>query len=336
MNTIFISYRRDDTKYVCDRIYDVLVSVFGKGSVFRDIDGIPAGVDFRTAVAQAMNQCRVALVLIGPKWLTIADETGRRRLDNPNDLVRIEVEMALSRGMLVIPVRVQDSQMPGADDLPQGLKQLVYRNARLVRADPDFKHDMDQLIGDIGQIVPPVAQVPQNLSLPTIDGKIVRRAGVAIGTIWIVVVLLVFGLIGFGAYAISKNFSLGFPNMNSSAADDAHPTLTHFCTAMSNKDYHTAYGDLTDSFQQQIGSEANLPTHLVKAFDGSTVTVIGCEPFSQGISDLGYTTIDNTDASDLVDFSVRTSDGGASTVHNQKMYFVKVSRVWKIDRIQEG
>ena len=154
MNTIFISYRRDDSQLSCDRIYGYLGPIFGVRQVFRDVNTIPGGVDFRTLIDQGLSRCKVALVVVGPHWLTIADASGRRRLDDPNDFVRLEVETALSRNIPVIPLLVQGAPPLRADELPLSLRQLAFQNTRYVRADPDFARDMQLVMLDIAQFVP--------------------------------------------------------------------------------------------------------------------------------------------------------------------------------------
>ena len=96
MPKIFISYRREDSIGIAGRIYDRLCLKFGRESVFMDVDAIPLGVDFRQHLTDAVGQCDILLAVIGERWLTIADH-GHRRLDNPADFVRIEIETALQR-----------------------------------------------------------------------------------------------------------------------------------------------------------------------------------------------------------------------------------------------
>jgi hypothetical protein len=102
LGSIFISYRRDDTADVAGRIYDRLAQHFGADSVFKDVDSIPLGVDFRKQLSESVGRCGILLAIIGRQWLTITDESGRRRLDNPRDFVRIEIEAALQRNIPII------------------------------------------------------------------------------------------------------------------------------------------------------------------------------------------------------------------------------------------
>jgi hypothetical protein len=152
MTRLFISYRRADSQTITGRIYDRLLQAFGgPQAVFKDVDSIPIGVDFKAYLDQQIARSDAVLVIIGPKWLTIADESGRRRLDSPDDFVRLEIEFALRRGMLVVPVLVGNAPMPAESSLPKSLRALAYRNAAVVRDDPDFHHDMDRLIGSLQQ-----------------------------------------------------------------------------------------------------------------------------------------------------------------------------------------
>lgn len=143
---IFISYRRSDSADITGRIYDRLVDDFGRGPIFKDVDSIPLGVDFKEYLDQKVGECQVLLAVIGPTWVDARDATGSRRLDDPEDFVRIEIESALKRGIPVIPLLVRGAQMPAEDVLPFGLQKLVYRNGILIRPDPDFHRDMDRLI----------------------------------------------------------------------------------------------------------------------------------------------------------------------------------------------
>ena len=149
---IFISYRRADSKYVVDRIRDRLIVAYGENSVFRDIESIPLGKNFSSVLDSETNGCDVMLVIIGPQWASITDAHGNKRLFDPADFTRIEIETGLSREeILVIPVLVMDASMPTSQDLPESLNHLTYRNAISVRNDPDFENDIKRLIFGINQ-----------------------------------------------------------------------------------------------------------------------------------------------------------------------------------------
>jgi hypothetical protein len=145
---LFISYRREDSADVVGRISDRLIDKFGHDAVFRDVDSIPLGQDFRTHLRDAVGRCDVLLVIIGQHWCdTMAG--GKRRLDDPRDHLRIEVESALQRDIPVIPVLVQGAVLPEEEDLPEVLRPLAYRNAQPVRSDPDFAGDIERLVHGI-------------------------------------------------------------------------------------------------------------------------------------------------------------------------------------------
>src|SRR6266540_3071475 len=117
MPSIFISYRRSDSKVYAARIYDELVDVFGRRNIFKDVDNIPPGSDFRGVLKEAVSQCEALLVVIGTTWLNTPDKNGTRRLDDPDDFVRIEVESGLQRPQArVIPILVDGAQMPTSTD----------------------------------------------------------------------------------------------------------------------------------------------------------------------------------------------------------------------------
>ena len=150
---IFISYRRDDSNDITGRIYDWLVQHFGPDYVFKDVDSIPLGVDFKQHLDQAVAQCSVFLTVIGTDWLFTSETAEKSRLYNSADFVRIEVESALQRDIPLIPIFVREASMPSAEDLPDSLKSLVFRNGISIRPDPDFHSDMNRLIRAIDDYV---------------------------------------------------------------------------------------------------------------------------------------------------------------------------------------
>jgi hypothetical protein len=153
MISIFVSYRREDSRHQAGRLFDHLVRHFGPGQVFDHFDSIPAGLDFREVLTERVAGCDVFLAVIGDAWLSITGSSETRRLDDPGDFVRIEIEAALSRKIPVIPVLVGSSSVPRAEDLPESLRGLAYRHGLPVRSDPDFHHDVERLIGGIEEVV---------------------------------------------------------------------------------------------------------------------------------------------------------------------------------------
>jgi ABC-type glycerol-3-phosphate transport system permease component len=143
---IFISYRRADSRSFTERIADVLTVEFGTSNIFQDVDDIPAGEDFRRVLREAVQSCDAVLVVVGRQWLTVTDEAGQRRLDDPNDFVRIEVESALTQDKLLIPLLVDNAAPLDASALPPSMRELAYRNVAPIRYNPDFSGDMGRLI----------------------------------------------------------------------------------------------------------------------------------------------------------------------------------------------
>ncbi len=148
---IFISYRREETAYPAGWLFDRLAEHFGDGQVFKDVDSIELGDDFVEVIHNAVGSCDV-LALIGEHWMTITDEHGRRRLDNPDDFVRLEIEAALKRKVRVIPILVEGATMPRADELPSSLATLVRRQA-LELSPTRFSSDASRLLKVLDRVL---------------------------------------------------------------------------------------------------------------------------------------------------------------------------------------
>src|ERR1700689_549949 len=145
MAKIAISYRRSDSQDITGRIFDRLAAHYGKDTVFRDIDSIQPGIDFRRQIADALRTTDVLLVVAGPAWLGQGKESATR-MENEADPVRIEVETALKRDIPIIPVLVGGMRMPEIADLPASLKDFAYRHAVTVDGGRDFDHHIEGLI----------------------------------------------------------------------------------------------------------------------------------------------------------------------------------------------
>jgi len=150
---VFISYRRDDTGAMAGRIYDRLCSEFGRESVFMDVDTIPFGVDFREHIDSAVRQADVLLAVIGEQWLEVG-QNGKRRLQDPADYVRIEIETALAHGIPVIPALIERAPMPREDELPSSIATLAYRNAIQINYGRDFPSHIERLVRGIVDALP--------------------------------------------------------------------------------------------------------------------------------------------------------------------------------------
>ena len=126
---VFISYRREDAKWLAREIYRALGQVLPRDHVFMDVDSIPPGADFVEVLEGRVAQCDILLALIGPGWLDVRDvKRGQCRLDNENDFVRIEIRRGLIRGIPIVPVMLDGAAIPDAAQLPDDLKRLVRRN----------------------------------------------------------------------------------------------------------------------------------------------------------------------------------------------------------------
>jgi ABC-type amino acid transport substrate-binding protein len=165
---IFISYRREDSAYPAGWLFDRLADSYGKGQIFKDVDNIEPGEDFVERITAAVGSCDVLLALIGPQWLTIADERGRRRLDSGDDFVRLEIEAALTRKVLVIPILVGGASMPDADQLPPSLAKLVRRQA-LELSPNRFEFDTGRLLKVVDKTLAEAARYPRGIAVPVAD-----------------------------------------------------------------------------------------------------------------------------------------------------------------------
>jgi len=141
---IFISYRRSDSAGYAGRLHDTLKNYFGEERLFFDVDTIKPGVDFEQKIKTELGNSDAVLVLIGNQWLGIKDANGNRRLDDPHDYVRLEVETALSKNIAVIPVLLQGVPMPSGSELPETLYDFSRRNA-IKLSDEHWNSDLNML-----------------------------------------------------------------------------------------------------------------------------------------------------------------------------------------------
>jgi TIR domain len=149
---IFISYRREESRWSARSLYDRLSASFGPKQIFMDIDAIALGEDFIKAIERTVSECDVLIAIIGANWLTSKDDQGDRRLNDPEDFVRMEIANALSRDIRVIPVLVDGALMPRPTELPDDLKPLVRRNALRI-SDTSFDGDCQRLVAAIKQVL---------------------------------------------------------------------------------------------------------------------------------------------------------------------------------------
>jgi hypothetical protein len=165
---IFISYRRRDASYPAAWLLDQLTARFGSDRVFMDVDSIEPGDDFAEVIADAVGSCAVLLAVIGDRWLAAADENGQRRLDDPGDFVRLEIEAALARGVRVIPVLMDGARVPSPDRLPAGLAALARRQAAQL-SHARFSSDLTSLLNVLDRALAPAAR-PVRRQMPARTG----------------------------------------------------------------------------------------------------------------------------------------------------------------------
>jgi hypothetical protein len=195
MAGIAISYRREDTAWITGRIFDRLKSHYasnreGKDNivVFMDYDSTPIGVDFRSHIMAELDKCEILLAIIGPRWLG-DDGKGRKRIDEEADWVRIEIEYALKRKIPVVPVLIDRTPMPRAEDLPASIRDLAYRHAAIVDSQLDFNSHIERLIRQIDQLpgikpAPRSSENPGRAALPATQTPNPSTQGVRRGAIF--------------------------------------------------------------------------------------------------------------------------------------------------------
>ena len=184
---VFVSYRRDDAAAHAGRLYDALAARFGEGSVFMDVDAIGLGTDYRETIDGALASCDAAIALIGRGWLAASDEDGRRRLDDPEDVLRTELEQALARPLVVIPTLVGGAELPDEEDLPTSLAPLVRRQGLELR-DATWRDDVARLVRRLEAI--PSGEAPDATDRPAAARPRRRRVLLAVLAVAVVAAAL--------------------------------------------------------------------------------------------------------------------------------------------------
>jgi len=198
VGSIFISYRRDDTGGYGGRLHEALCTHFGSHSVFRDIDAIQPGTDFARTIEGAVATADAVVVLIGRDWLTLTGRTGGRRLDDPDDFVCLEIASALDQGIPVIPVTVEEADVPAPTDLPAPIAALG-RLQGIELSEERWKYDVGRLVDRLVEMVgsPAAAAMqegpsPRTGTVPALPrGKDLRRLAVLIALVAVVSVVSV-------------------------------------------------------------------------------------------------------------------------------------------------
>lgn len=159
---IFLNYRRADTQGYAHAIYNSLIQAFEEDQVFMDVNTLVPGIDAVKSLEDAVEECDILLAVIGNQWEHIRDKNGHRRLDKPDDFVRIEIAHALKRGIAVIPVLVNDAQMPSPDNLPEDLKLLTRWQAHKIG---------DHFNLDVSHLVEAINKTLKRLRIERVDKK---------------------------------------------------------------------------------------------------------------------------------------------------------------------
>ena len=239
-HSIFISYRRDDSEGEAGRLYDDLVRAYGDNAVFMDVSAIAPGLDFRKAIDDNVAGCGVFLAVIGSQWATITSPDGKRRLDDENDFVRLEIASALARNIAVIPVLVHEARMPYPEQLPDNIKDLAYRNSVEI-SHARWNSDVQLLIDALKQYVstsestetqPVHATVPVQLPAPvSSESRLSMRASASrlplvIGGVIFVLLLAVIGY--FAANRKPSHDARELPHLPQEQGGDGANVLTGF------------------------------------------------------------------------------------------------------------
>ena len=149
---LFLSYRREDSQWAAGRMADRFRSELGEDLVFLDVDAIPLGANFSEEIERWLSECDFLLAIVGPGWLSAKSKAGNRRIDNPTDLVRLEIEKALRLGVPVIPVFLDETKAIEAEDLPHSIAELTSRQAFWVRC-KYFRSDMEDLVSRLRKVL---------------------------------------------------------------------------------------------------------------------------------------------------------------------------------------
>lgn len=167
MGGIFISYRRNDSDVAAGRLADDLSAIFGAANIFRDIDSLHPGQDYEEALDSALESCAVLIAVIGPRWSTITNKEGQRRLEDPTDWVCTEISRALARGIYVIPVLISGTNMPQDQEVPDSLKPLLKRQG----IELDDRHWKQELVV-LAQALEKLPGMTSRAPLPATTGQV--------------------------------------------------------------------------------------------------------------------------------------------------------------------
>lgn len=207
---IFINYRRDDSRAYAGWLYERLLTRFPNW-VFRDVTSLEPGMRWSDAITNTVSQANVCIAVIGPEWLSIRDEAGRRRLDNPDDNVRQEILIALQHGVKMIPVLVGGAEMPHREELPAELRPICDWQA-IVMTEQNWDDCCHKLIRGIEDA----------LGVPHLDGNTSRKRSKVpmIASVSVIAALLIAG----GVYQAMQSRRGGTP-IHETSTDRPSPKL---------------------------------------------------------------------------------------------------------------
>jgi tetratricopeptide (TPR) repeat protein len=177
---VFINYRGEDSHSYGALLYTELTRQFGEDHVFLDAESIPAGADFVEELLERVRSARVVLAVIGPRWLTATDSTGRRRIDDPADWIHRELAEAFAAGVRVIPVLTEQVEIPDAADLPADIARFNHCQYRRLRyREPTA--DLARIVADLTSFDPTLAAAARSRDnaprqLPAAPGLFTGRA----------------------------------------------------------------------------------------------------------------------------------------------------------------
>ena len=186
MPGVFISYRREDSAAYAGRLFDILSTEFGHDNTFMDVDDIKGGDNFVTVIDRNLDVSDALLAVIGGHWLSATERSGGRRLDNPQDFVRVDIEKVLERGIRVIHVLVGGATLPRPEDLPANLQPLCLRQAVEIR-DANFHADVQGLTDVLHRTLHGTRFVPERAKLKWLLPASLVALAVIAGVVWLLV-----------------------------------------------------------------------------------------------------------------------------------------------------